>query len=117
MIDMKATLLIIVLLGVCCGLTSEIGAAEVTYVASEAVYIDAGTGDGIKLGDSLRVYRHDSLQAVLIVTIPHRNLRHALFLNYTDLYKPETRWISNPSRSYQKTCRWKKHKPPSSRDQ
>ena len=61
-------LLIIYLFVICFSAVSLITATEVTYVASEAVYINSGTNNGIILGDSLKVYRNDSLQAVLIVT-------------------------------------------------
>ncbi|MCP4703215.1 MAG: hypothetical protein GY865_01275 [candidate division Zixibacteria bacterium] len=40
---------------------------KVTYISSEATYIDGGIDDGLSFGDSLNVYRNDSLQAVLEV--------------------------------------------------
>ena len=41
---------------------------KITYISSEAVYIDGGTVNGLNLGDSLKIYRNDSLQAILMVT-------------------------------------------------
>ncbi len=42
--------------------------AKVTYIASEAIYINAGTNAGIEIGDTLAVTKQSDTLAVLVVT-------------------------------------------------
>ncbi|MBM3328624.1 MAG: hypothetical protein FJY67_04005, partial [Calditrichaeota bacterium] len=42
--------------------------AQVAYVASETIYLDRGSGDGLMTGDSALIVRNDSVVARLVVT-------------------------------------------------
>lgn len=53
---------------VAAGSVTAQGTFEVTYISIEGVYINAGTQDGLHLGDSINIYRNDSLQAIMVIT-------------------------------------------------
>jgi hypothetical protein len=61
-------LLLILPLAPYCAADGEVAEARVTYLTGSSVYVDAGSDDGLRVGDRLQVVREDKVVIVLEVT-------------------------------------------------